>query len=247
MEQQRNDFVFGIRAVIEAIRSGKEIDKVLINKGNTGELSQELMNEVKSRRVPYSYVPVEKLNRITRKNHQGAIAFVSPVTYHQLDNLIPTLFEQGKVPFLLVLDGLTDVRNIGAIARTAECAGVHAIIIPEKGSAQINADAVKTSAGALHFIPVCRVKGMVNTIKYLKDCGIKVIAATEKANDIYFERKYTEPLALILGAEDIGVDPDLIRLSDHHVRIPITGNIESLNVSAAASVLMYEVVKQRMG
>jgi len=245
--ENKTDFIFGIRSVIEAIRSGKEIDKILISKGLTGELVQEMLAGLKEANIPLQYVPIEKLNRITRKNHQGVIAFIAAVTYHQLDTLIPGLFEQGKVPFLLLLDGLTDVRNIGAIARTAECAGVDAIIIPEKGSAQINADAVKTSAGALHFIPVCRVKGMVNTIKYLKDCGLKIISATEKASDIYFHCNLKEPLALVLGAEDTGVDPDLVRLSDEHIRIPIQGHIESLNVSAAASVLIYEVVKQRMG
>jgi 23S rRNA (guanosine2251-2'-O)-methyltransferase len=245
--EQKTDLIFGIRAVIEAIRSAKEFDKILIRKGLAGELFQEMLTELKAVNIPFQYVPVEKLNRITRKNHQGVIAFISPVVYHRLDMLVPGLFEQGKIPFLLLLDGLTDVRNIGAIARTAECAGVDAIVIPEKGSAQINADAVKTSAGALHFIPVCRVKGMVNTIKYLKDCGLKIVSATEKATDIYFHCSLKEPLALVLGAEDTGVDPDLVRLSDHCIRIPVRGHIESLNVSAAASVLMYEVVKQRCG
>lgn len=244
--ENKSDIIFGIRSIIEAIRSDKEIDRVLINKGHTGELFQELLAEIKASHVPFSYVPVEKLNRITRKNHQGAIAFVSPVIYHQLDTLVPSIFEKGKVPFLILLDGVTDVRNIGAIARTAECAGVDAIIIPEKGSAQINADAVKTSAGALHFLPVCRVKGLVNTIKYLKDCGIQVFAATEKASDIYYQMDYNVPMAMIMGAEDVGIDPDLLRLSDHQVKIPLIGNISSLNVSAAASILMYEVVKQRM-
>ena len=244
--KQETDFIFGIRAVLEAIRSGKEIDKVLMLKGLSGELFQELFSEIKSCNILFSYIPDEKLNRITRKNHQGVIAFISPITYHSLENLIPSLFEQGKTPFLLMLDSLTDVRNIGAVARTAECAGVHAIIIPEKGFGQINADAVKTSAGALHYMPFCRVKSLVNTVKYLKDCGIQVISATEKANKDYFMAKLTEPLAIILGAEDTGISPDLLRLSDSLFRIPILGQIESLNVSAAASVMMYEVVKQRM-
>jgi 23S rRNA (guanosine2251-2'-O)-methyltransferase len=244
--KQETDFIFGIRAVLEAIRSGKEIDKVLIRKGLSGELFQELFSEIKSYNILFSYIPDEKLNRITRKNHQGVIAFISPITYHSLENLVPSLFEQGKTPFLLMLDSLTDVRNIGAIARTAECAGVHSIIVPEKGSAQINADAVKTSAGALHYMPFCRVKSLVNTVKYLKDCGIQVISATEKANKDYFMAKLTEPLAIVLGAEDTGISPDLLRLSDSLFRIPILGQIESLNVSAAASVMMYEVVKQRM-
>jgi len=245
--KQEVDCIFGIRAILEAIHSGKEIDKVLIRKGLSGDLFLELFTEIKKSNIVFSYVPPEKLDRITRKNHQGVIAFISPITYHSLENLIPILFEQGKTPFLLMLDSLTDVRNIGAIARTAECAGVHAIIVPEKGSALINADAVKTSAGALHYMPFCRVKSLVNTVKYIKDCGIQVISATEKANKDYFMAKLTEPLVIILGAEDTGISPDLLRLSDSLFRIPILGHIESLNVSAAASVMMYEVVKQRMG
>jgi 23S rRNA (guanosine2251-2'-O)-methyltransferase len=242
-----NDFIFGIRAIIEAIRSGKEIDKVLIRKGLSGELFQELLVEIKEGNVLFSYVPDEKLDRITRKNHQGVIAFISPIAYHNIQTIIPGLFEQGKMPFILILDSLTDVRNIGAIARTAECAGVDAIIVPEKGSAQINADAIKTSAGALHYVPVCRVKSLVNTMKYLKDCGIITITATEKASETYFNLDLKVPLALIMGSEDTGVDEDLLRISDNLVRIPVCGHIESLNVSAAASVLMYEVVKQRVG
>lgn len=244
--KQETDFIFGIRAILEAVRSGKEIDKVLIRKGLSGDLFQELFMEMKASGIVYTYVPAEKLDRITRKNHQGVIAFLSPISYHNIENFIPGLFEKGKVPFVIILDGLTDVRNIGAIARTAECAGVDAIIVPEKGSAQINADAVKTSAGALHYIPFCRVKSLVNTVKFLKDSGLKVIAATEKASENYFATSLQEPLALILGAEDIGINPDLLRISSELVRIPVVGRIESLNVSAAASVLIYEVVKQRM-
>lgn len=244
--KQETDFIFGIRAIIEAIRSGKEIDKVLIRKGPTGDLFQELSAEMKESGILYTHVPAEKLDRITRKNHQGVIAFLSPIAYHNVETVIPDLFEKGRIPFLLILDGLTDVRNIGAIARTAECAGVDAIIVPEKGSAQINADAVKTSAGALHYIPFCRVKSLVNTVKFLKDSGLKVIAATEKASENYFSTSLKEPLAIILGAEDIGINPDLLRISSELIRIPVVGRIESLNVSAAASVLLYEVVKQRM-
>lgn len=247
LKQQEADYIFGIRAIVEAIRSGKEIDKVLIRKGLTGELYQELFAEIKHNNVLYSYVPAEKLDRITLKNHQGVIAFISPISYHNIETIIPSLFEQGKVPFIIILDSLTDVRNIGAIARTAECAGADAIIVPEKGSAQINADAFKTSAGALHYVPFCRVKSLINTVKYLKDCGLQVIAVTEKAADNYFASNLTEPLVLIMGAEDTGISADLLRISDSLVRIPTLGQIQSLNVSAAASVLMYEVVKQRMG
>jgi len=244
--KQETDFIFGIRAILEAIRSGKEIDKVLIRKGLSGDLFHELMAEMKETNILFTYVPAEKLDRITRKNHQGVIAFISPITYHNIETLIPGLYEQGKIPFIIILDCITDVRNIGAIARTAECAGVDAIVVPERGSAQINADAVKTSAGALHYIPFCRVKSLLNTVKFLKDSGLKVVAATEKASVNYYSSNLKEPVVLILGAEDAGISPDLLRIASELVRIPIAGHIESLNVSAAASVLIYEVVKQRM-
>lgn len=240
-----NDFIFGIRAIAEAIQAGKEIDKVLVRKGLAGELFQELQTLLRQHQVPVQMVPEEKLNRITRKNHQGVIAFISPIVYQNIENIIPGLFEQGKVPFILVLDSLTDVRNIGAIARTAECAGVDAIVVPDKGSAQINADAIKTSAGALHHIPVCRVKSLVLTVKYLQQCGLRVCAASEKAEQSYYQCDYSVPLAFVLGSEDEGISPDLIRTCDFLVGIPILGNIQSLNVSAAASVLVYEAIRQR--
>ena len=243
---QNNDFIFGIRAILEAIRAGKEIDRILIKKDLGGDLFQELHMEIRNNNLPLQYVPLEKLNRITRKNHQGVIAFVSPISYHNIETIVPGLFEQGKNPFILILDSLTDVRNIGAIARTAECAGIDAIIVPEKGSAQLNADAIKTSAGALHYVPVCRVKSLLNTVKFLRDSGLVVISATEKAVTPYYKVNYTTPVALIMGAEDVGINADLLRISDELVILPVKGKIESLNVSAAASVLIYEVVRQRL-
>jgi 23S rRNA (guanosine2251-2'-O)-methyltransferase len=243
---QNTDFIFGIRNIQEAIRSGKEIDKVLVRKGLAGDLFQELFEEIKTSNIPFQYVPIEKLNRITRKNHQGVVAFISPISYHNIETLIPGLFEQGINPFILILDSLTDVRNIGAIARSAECAGVDAIIVPEKGSAQINADALKTSAGALHHVPVCRTKNLVQTARFLKDSGLILFAATEKGADYYFKKSYTQPLAIIMGSEETGINSDLLRISDELIQIPTAGKIESLNVSAAASVLLFEVVKQRI-
>ncbi len=243
---QSTDFIFGIHSIQEAIRSEKEIDKVLIKRGLAGELFQELFDDIKGANVPVQYVPIEKLNRVTRKNHQGVVAFISPISYHNIETIIPDLYEQGKAPFVLILDSLTDVRNIGAIARTAECAGAHAIIVPDKGSAQINADALKTSAGALHHIPVCRTKSLTQTCKFLKDSGLTLIAATEKAVELYFTADFTQPIALIMGSEETGISTDLLRIADKLVKIPATGKIESLNVSAAASVLIYEVVKQRL-
>jgi 23S rRNA (guanosine2251-2'-O)-methyltransferase len=241
----KKNFVFGIRAVIEAIRSGKEIDRLLIKKGLQGELIQELMELTGKLNIPIQYVPVEKLNRVTRKIHQGVIAFISPIVYHNIEEILPSLYENGKNPLLLILDGVSDVRNFGAIARSAEVAGVHAIIIPDKGAAQINADAIKTSAGALHIIPVCRVKSLGKTLQFLKDSGLSIVAASEKGGQLYYKSDMSNPLGIVMGAEDKGVDPSLLRNADELVKIPQYGEIESLNVSVAASILMFDAVRQR--
>ena len=196
--------------------------------------------------IPVQRVPVERLNRITRKNHQGVVAYVSAVTYQHVEDLVPYLFEQGKTPFFVMLDGITDVRNFGAIARTCECAAVDAVIIPAKNSVTVNADAVKTSAGALHTLPVCREQSLTDTLKYLKECGFRLTAATEKGDYDYTRGEYTGPLCLIMGAEDKGVAYEHLALCDEWVKIPMLGTIESLNVSVAAGILIYEVVKQRI-
>lgn len=242
----KSDFLFGIRVVIEAIRSGKEIEKVLVKKGLCGELYDELLDTMKEANVSWQIVPVERINRATRKNHQGVIAFVSAITYQELENTLISIFEAGKNPLVLVLDGITDIRNMGAIARSAECAGVDVIIIPEKGGAPINADAVKTSAGALHNIPVCRVKNLFKSLEYLQNSGLKVIAATEKGSEDYTKLDYTGPTAIVMGAEDRGVSSQVLKICDGGAKIPIKGAIGSLNVSVAAGVLIYEVVRQRM-
>lgn len=237
--------IFGIRAVIEAIGAGKEIDRLLIKKDLQGDLSRELFASLRGLDIPVQRVPIEKLNRITRKNHQGVIAFTTQITYQHVADLIPTLFEQGKTPFFVLLDGVTDVRNFGAIARTCECAGVDAIIIPSHGSVSVNADAIKTSAGALHTLPVCRENNIAETIKYLKNCGIRMAAATEKGNLNYTKGQYQGPVCLVMGAEDKGIPQEHLALCDEWVQIPILGHIQSLNVSVAAGVLIYEIVKQR--
>lgn len=244
--KQDKEFIFGIRAVIEAIKSGKQIDKLMIRSGLKGELIQELMPLVKEYEISFQYVPNERINRITMKNHQGVLAFISPIEFQNIENILPSLFESGKNPLFIILDKVTDVRNFGAITRTAECAAVDAIIIPEKGSAQISGDAVKTSAGALLKIPVCRVKNLLQTIKFLQNSGIQIVAATEKANDLYYKTDFSIPTAILMGAEDKGVDMEYLRIADHMVKIPILGKIESLNVSVAASIMIYEAVKQRM-
>ena len=238
--------IFGARAVIEAIQAGKEIEKILIKKDIKSELSRELFAAVKDTLIPVQRVPVERINRITKKNHQGVIAFISPITYERTENLVPFLFEQGKNPMMIMLDGVTDVRNFGAIARTCECAGVDAIIIPSKNSVSVNADAIKTSAGALHTLPVCRENNLTETIRFLKDSGFKIIAATEKGDYDYTKANYKGPVCIIMGAEDTGVPYEHLALCDEWVKIPLFGNIESLNVSVAAGILIYESVKQRV-
>lgn len=240
-----SDFIFGTRAVLEAVRSGREIDKVLMLKKSESDLSFELLNLIKERKVPFQYVPREKIERITRKNHQGVIAFISEVTYFPVDELIARCFEQGKDPLLLILDGISDVRNFGAIARSAECLGFSGIIIPEKGAARVSADAVKTSAGALMRIPVSRVRSLPNTLKFLKDSGIRIFAATEKAEKEAAEAALTGPLALLMGSEDLGISENLLFLADESMKISIQGETESLNVSVAAGILMYEVLRQK--
>lgn len=244
-QRPEKDMIFGIRAVIEAIQSGSEIDKILVRRDMTSELSRELFTALNGLEVPVQKVPLEKLNRITLKNHQGVIAFISPVTFQHIEDIIPSIYEEGRMPFIVVLDGVTDVRNFGAIARTCECAGVDAIVVPIKGGAALNGDAVKTSAGALLKIPVCREHNIVNALKFIVSSGIKVVAATEKASQNYTETSMSEPLAIVMGAEDEGVSPEILRLCDNMVKIPILGTIDSLNVSVAAGVLIYEAVRQR--
>ncbi|KAA6335701.1 putative TrmH family tRNA/rRNA methyltransferase [termite gut metagenome] len=239
------DLIFGVRSVIEAIQAGKEIDKILIKRDIQSNLSRELFAALKDTLIPVQRVPIERINRITQKNHQGVIAFISSVTYQKTEDLVPFLFEQGKDPFFIMLDGVTDVRNFGAIARTCECAAVDAVIIPVKGSAAVNADAVKTSAGALHTLPVCREQSLKNTIRFLKDSGFKIIAATEKGDYEYAKGNYAGPVCILMGAEDTGVSYENLSLCDEWVKIPVRGSIESLNVSVAAGILIYEALKQR--
>jgi len=241
----RKDIIFGLRPVIEAVEAGRELEKVFFKAGLKGDLSHSLMNLLKSRDIPFQFVPVEKLNRISRINHQGVIALISTIAYQDVADIIPSLYELGKTPLLLVMDSVTDVRNFGAVARTAECAGVHAILIPSKGGAMIGPDALKTSAGALHTIPVCRSENLADTVRFLKDSGLKIVAAKEKEGELYHKAELGGPAALIMGSEDRGISPALLELADIKIRIPILGKISSLNVSAAASVLIYEFVRQR--
>lgn len=241
-----NDYIYGIRAVIEAIEAGKDIDKILIKKDLQGDLANELMRLVRMHHLFAQRVPVEKINRITQGNHQGVVALLASVTYTRVGELVPALYEEGVQPLVVVLDGITDVRNFGAIARTAECCGANALVIPERGSASAGGDAMKTSAGALNYIRVCRERNLVSGVKYLKDNGYQIVAVSEKADMNYTEADYTTPVALVMGAEDVGISPEILALCDTRVSIPMFGHIGSLNVSVAAGVIMYEAVRQRL-
>ncbi|MDN3669867.1 23S rRNA (guanosine(2251)-2'-O)-methyltransferase RlmB [Echinicola jeungdonensis] len=239
------DIIFGTRAIMEALNAQKDIDKILVNKELNNELIKELLTLAKKERVHVVRVPEAKLNRITRKNHQGVVAQMSAIQYASLDNVIEECYSKGVDPLILILDRITDVRNFGAIARTADCAGVHAIVIPEKGSAQINSDAVKTSAGALNFLPVCRVKNLYYTVKDLKKTGLNIVCCTEKTDREMYQADFSSPTALIMGSEEDGISNELMGISDEFVSIPLAGNIVSLNVSVATGILIYEAIRQR--
>jgi 23S rRNA (guanosine2251-2'-O)-methyltransferase len=243
---KESEMIFGIHAVIEAVQAGKEIDKIIVKRDLQGELSKELFDMLKGRDIPVQRVPAERLDRLTRKNHQGVVAFISAITYQRLEDIIPFVYEQGKNPFIVLLDGVTDVRNFGAIARTCECAGVDALVIPSRGSVTVNADAMKTSAGALNVLPVCKEKSIARSIRFLQNSGVKVVAASEKAVDSYTTIACDVPIAIVVGAEDDGVAAENLRICDHIVRIPLFGSIASLNVSVASAVIIYEVIRQRM-
>jgi 23S rRNA (guanosine2251-2'-O)-methyltransferase len=241
-----DNIIYGFRPIIEAIESQKTIDKVLIQKGLRGDLFKDFFIKIRENKIPFQYVPIEKLNRLVRGNHQGVVGFISSIEYQSIFDVLPGIFEKGKPPFILILDKITDVRNIGAISRSAECAGVDAIILPLKGGAQLNEDAVKSSCGALFKIPICRHSNLVEVIRYLKDSGIEVIGVTEKAKRYHFEKSYMDPVAFILGNEYEGIAWDYLRECNDSVRIPMVGTIDSLNVSVATGIVLFEVVKQRI-
>jgi 23S rRNA (guanosine2251-2'-O)-methyltransferase len=238
------DLTFGIRSVIEAIKQGKTINKILLQKGLTGELIKELLVLVHKENIVVQKVPVQKLNHMVKKNHQGVIAMISPVAYHQIDWLVQQVYEKGEDPFILILDRVKDVRNFGAIARTAECFGVHSIVIPSKDSALITNDAVKTSAGALFKIPVCKVSSLNASVDFLKGCGLKIFSCTEKSDTFINKVESSGPKALIMGSEQDGVDSQLIKASDVNFKIPMTGSIASLNVSVACGIAIHKLISK---
>ena len=238
--------IYGTRAVIEAIHAGKEIEKIMIQSGLNNDLIRELITIAKERKVPYTFVPAEKLKRVSAKNHQGVICLLSSVAYASLDNLIDRAYSEGREPFLLILDRITDVRNFGAIARTAECAGIDGIVVGDKGNAPITSDAMKTSAGALNHLPVCRETDLKKTIKFLRDNGIRIIACTEKAGKSIYETEIGGPVALVIGSEEDGISDLLLREADALASIPMKGKIGSLNVSVATGIAVYEILRRRM-
>lgn len=242
---EKEHLIFGIRAVIEAVNAGKEIDKVFIQKEAQGDLMQELMKTLKKNSINFSYVPIEKLNRLTSNNHQGAVASIAPVSFYNLETLIETVMENKKNPLFLILDQLSDARNFGAIIRTAECTGVDGIIIQKQGSAPVNGDTVKTSAGAVFNVPICKVDHIKDAIFYLQGSGVKTVAATEKTENVLYDINLNQPVAIIMGSEDKGVNPSVLKIVDEKAKLPMFGTISSLNVSVACGAFLYETVRQR--
>lgn len=243
--EDSNQMVFGIRAVMEAIEAGKEIETLFIQRNLTGDLLGQLLKLAHRHKVVIQKVPEEKLNRLTRKVHQGAVAFVSPIIFQNIGEIITGTFEKGESPFVIILEGVTDVRNFGAIARSAYCAGCHAIIIPTRGAARINSDAIKTSAGALHHLPVVREVNLNNTVRFLKESGLTIVGCTEKATETIYKTNLTGPLAVVMGAEDVGLSNDMLKATDYITKIPMPGQLDSLNVSVATGIVLFESIRQK--
>jgi 23S rRNA (guanosine2251-2'-O)-methyltransferase len=242
---EKDHIIFGIRAIVEAIQAGKEVDKVFIQKEISGELMKDLMKVMKRNSINFSYVPVEKLNRLTPSNHQGAVASISPIGFMDLEQLIEATLESTKKPLFLILDQLSDARNFGAIIRTAECTGVNGIIVQKSGSAPVNGDTVKTSAGAVFNVPICKVEHIKDAIYLLQANGIKTVAATEKCDQNIYDLQLNEPVAIIMGSEERGVNPSVLKIVDEKAKLPMFGTIGSLNVSVACGAFLYETVRQR--
>ncbi len=238
--------IFGLRAIIEAINTQQSIDKVFLQKGLKGDLYSELETLLRQEGINFSYVPVEKLNRLTKNNHQGSVAQISPISFYDLEELIDNVIESGTTPLFLLLDQLSDVRNFGAIIRTAECTGVSGIIVQKKGGAPVNGDTIKTSAGAVFKVPICKVDHIKDAMFHLQASGIKVIAATEKTNDTLYDVSFKEPCAIIMGSEGRGINPSVLKLADAKAKLPLLGDIGSLNVSVACGAFLYEALRQRL-
>lgn len=242
---QKTTQIYGIRSVIEAINSNEPIDKIFIQKGLHGELSKELESLVRKKGISASYVPLEKINRLTQNNHQGVVATISPIEFHEFEKLVEQVMATKEQPLFLLLDQLSDVRNFGAIIRTAECTGVDGIIIQKKGAAPVTGDTIKTSAGAAFKVPIAKVDHIKDAIFYLQASGVSVVAATEKTTTDLYDIPLNLPVAIVMGSEDAGISPSLLKAADHTAKLPLLGDIDSLNVSVACGVFLYEVVRQR--
>jgi 23S rRNA (guanosine2251-2'-O)-methyltransferase len=245
-EKEKKDFIFGLRPVMEAIEAGKTVDKIFLQNALQSPVFADLKKLLSQHNIRANYVPVEKLNRFTRKNHQGVVAFISEVPFYRIEDVLPQIFEEGKIPFLLILDRLTDVRNFGAICRTAECVGINAVIVPEKGSAPVNSDAIKTSAGAIYNIKICKEKNLAHTVDFLQQSGVRVFSATEKAQKLIYDVNFTEPCAVVMGNEETGISKEVLHHSDEKIKLPLAGKTESLNVSVACGAILFEAVRQRL-
>lgn len=243
MEQDNQ--IFGIRAIIEAVEAGKDIDKVFIQKDAQGELMNELLKLLKRNNINFSYVPIEKLNRLTSKNHQGAVANISPISFISLEELVEGVLEKKEKPLFVILDQLSDARNFGAIIRTAVCCGADGIIIAKNGAAPVNGDTVKTSAGAVFNIPICKVDHIKDAVFYLQGSGVMTIGATEKADKEIYDVDLNIPVAVIMGSEDKGINPSVLKVIDEKAKLPMFSPIDSLNVSVACGAFLYEIVRQR--
>lgn len=241
-----NNMVFGLHPVEELIRAEKEIEKIFIQNGLRSPQLSEIARYARAHNIVVQYVPIEKLNRLTRKNHQGVVAFICPISYQLIEEVVPMVYDEGRMPFVVILDRVTDVRNFGAIARTCYAAGVDAIVIPSRGSALINADAMKTSAGALSRINVCRVDNLKDTIDFLKSSGLKIVSISEKGKNAIWRSDLRVPLAVMMGSEEDGISEAYLKRSDEHLLIPMPGDIDSLNVSVATGIICFEVVRQRI-
>jgi 23S rRNA (guanosine2251-2'-O)-methyltransferase len=241
-----DEFIFGVRAVIEAIKADREINKIMIQKGMNKDLFQELKDTLVDKNYYLQFVPVEKLNKVTENNHQGVIAYVAPISYHKVEDLVEKMLEEGKKPCILVLDRITDVRNFGAIARTAECEGVDAILIPSRGSVQVTSDAIKTSAGALNRIPVCKSDNIKDSLFYIQQCGLRIVACTEKTQTPLYQANLRGSVAIIMGSEEDGITNDFLNMADIKARIPMRGEIASMNVGVATGIVLYEKTRQEL-
>ena len=241
-----DEFIFGVRAVIEAIKANREINKIMIQKGMNKDLFKELKDTLVDKNYYLQFVPVEKLNKVTENNHKGVIAYVAPVSYHKVEDLVEKMIEEGKKPCILVLDRITDVRNFGAIARTAECEGVDAILIPSRGSVQVTSDAIKTSAGALNRIPVCKSDNIKDSLFYIQQCGLRIVACTEKTQTPLYQSNLRGSVAIIMGSEEDGITTDFLNMADIKARIPMRGEIASMNVGVATGIVLYEKTRQEL-